>query len=88
MHIINSNAVQVVCPTCTKYFGHKIFAIYIAFILLTAYNVPDLEKKPTATVSRPLRGHLSRVTTLNREIRIYGELNICTRCGTSSLGIL
>ena len=28
---------------------------------LTAYNVPDLEKKPTATVSRPLRGHLSRV---------------------------
>ena len=35
-----------------------------SFFFLAAYNVPDLEKKPTATVSRPLRGHLSRVTSL------------------------
>ena len=26
-----------------------------------AYNEPDLEKKPTTSVYRPLRGHLSRV---------------------------
>ena len=26
-----------------------------------AYNVSELEKKPTASVQRPLKGHLSRV---------------------------
>ena len=36
-------------------------AIIYYIFFLTAYNVPDLEKKPTATVIRPLRGHLSTV---------------------------
>ena len=31
------------------------------FPLCVAYNVPELEKKPTASVYRPLKGHLSRV---------------------------
>lgn len=30
-----------------------------------AYNEPDLEKKPTTSVYRPLRGHLSRVCPHN-----------------------
>ena len=33
-------------------------------LMENAYNEPDLERKPTTTVHRPLRGHLSRVCTL------------------------
>lgn len=29
-------------------------------LMENAYNVPELEKKPTATIHRPLKGHLSR----------------------------
>lgn len=31
-------------------------------LMENAYNEPELEKKPTTTVVRPLRGHLSRVS--------------------------
>ena len=50
---------------------------YYYFFFLIAYNVPDLEKKPTATVIRPLRGHLSTVARLLLTIgdNFWGGIN-------------
>ena len=36
-----------------------------------AYNEPDLERKPTTTVYRPLRGHLSRVYTAQSQLHMF-----------------
>ena len=50
--------IHAVCPAQDGRVRYKEFCD----LMESAYNEPELEKKPTTTVVRPLRGHLSRVS--------------------------
>ena len=55
-----SEGMHTVCPAQDGRVRYKEFCD----LMESAYNEPDLEKKPTTTVVRPLRGHLSRVSSV------------------------